>query len=70
MTLAATRRYAFGASMLLGFAATVVAIVLVSALLSDPEQVVLAMTDAEFGSLLRLVCVRLLSAAQAMLQLI
>ena len=70
MTLAATRRYAFGASMLLGLGATVVAIVLVSALLSDPEQVVLAMTDAEFGSLLRLVWVRLLSAAHAMLQLI
>lgn len=70
MTLAATRRYAFGASMLLGLAATVVAIVLVSVLLSDPEQVVLAMTDSEFGSLLRLVYVRLLSAAHAVLQLI
>ena len=70
MTLAATRRYAFGASVLLGLAATVLAVVLVSLLLSDPQQVVLAMTDTEFGSLLRLVGARLLDAARALLALV
>jgi hypothetical protein len=70
MTLAATRRYAFGASVLLGLAATLVAAVLVSALLSAPEQIVLAMSDAEFGSLFRFVCDRLLSAARGVVELL
>ena len=70
MTLAATRRYAFGASVLLGLAATVLAVVLVSVLLSDPERVVLAMSDTEFGALLRLVGTQLLTAVRGLLKLI
>jgi hypothetical protein len=54
MTLAATRRYAFGASVLMGLLATLAALVLVSALVLAPDQVVLAMTNAELSSLLRL----------------
>lgn len=67
MTLAATRRYAFGASVLLGLAASVVAVVLISLLLSDPERVVMAMSEAELSSLLRLVFSRILDAARALL---
>ena len=70
MTLAATRRYAFGASVLIGLAATALAVILISVLLSDPQQVVLAMTDSEFGSLLHLVGARLLSAVRALLALL
>jgi hypothetical protein len=70
MTLAATRRYAFGASVLLGLAAAVVAAVLISMLLSDPERVVIAMSDAELGSLLRLVFSRILDAARAVVKLL
>jgi len=70
MTLAATRRYAFGASMLLGLTASMVAAVLVSTLLSDPERVVLAMSDAELGSLLRFVLERVLAAARAVVALL
>lgn len=70
MTLAATRRYAFGASLLLGLAATIVSVVLVSMLVNDPERVVLAMSDAELTSLLRLVCTQLLTAARAVLELL
>ena len=70
MTLAATRRYAFGASLLLGLAAAIVAVVLVSLLVNDPERVVLAMSDAELTSLLRLVCNQLLTAARAVLELL
>ena len=67
MTLAATRRYAFGASVLLGLAASVIAVVLISLLLSDSERVVMAMSEAELSSLLRLVLSRILDAARALL---
>ena len=70
MTLAATKRYAFGASMLLGLAATVVAMALISALVGDPEQVVLAMSDAEFGGFIRLVLAQLVTAARAVVDLL
>ena len=70
MTLTATRRYAFGASVLVGLVATIVAVVLVSALLSDPEQVVLAMSDGELSSLFHLVCVRLMAAARVVIELL
>jgi hypothetical protein len=40
MTLAATRRYAFAASVVLGIVATVAASALVTIILSGPEQVI------------------------------
>ena len=70
MTLAATRRYAFGASVLLGLAAAVVAVALISILLSDPERIVIAMSEAELGSLLHLVLSQILDAARAVLSLL
>ena len=70
MTLAATRRYAFGASVLLGLAATVVATALISMLLNDPERVVIAMSEAELGPLLRLVFARILDGARAVVELL
>ena len=70
MTLAATRRYAFGASMLLGLAATVAAALLIWALLTDPQQVVMAVSDAEIGSFLRLVLQSLAAAARAVVGLL
>ena len=68
MTLAATRRYAVSAAVLVGLAATLVAVVLVAALLSDPEQIVLAMRDAELDSLLNLVCTRLFAGARVVIE--
>ena len=68
MTLAATGRYALSASVLVGLAATLVAVVLVSALLSNPEQIVLAMSDAELDSLLNLVCTRLFAGARVVIE--
>ena len=70
MTLAATRQYAFGASVLLGLAATIVAAVLIAALLSDPERVVLAVNDGHLESLLRFVFERLVAAARAVVELL
>ena len=70
MTLAATRRYAFGASVLLGLAATIVAMALISALLGDPQHVVMAVSDADFSAFVRLVLDRLLAAARAVVELL
>ena len=70
MTLAATRRYAFGASVLVGLAATVVAMALISMLLGDPERVVLAMSDADVGAFIRLVLDRFATAARLILRLL
>ena len=70
MTLAATRRYAFGASVLLGLAATVVAVVLISILVSDPDRVVIAMSDADFGAFCRLIVDRFIAATRAVLALL
>ena len=70
MTLAATRRYAFRASVLLGLAATLVAMALLSILIGNPDQVVLALGDAEMGALFRLILDRLMTAARAVLSLL
>jgi hypothetical protein len=70
MTLAATRRYAFGASVLLGLAATLLAIALISLLAGDPQPVVLAMTDADLGAFCRLILDRFMAAARAVLSLL
>jgi hypothetical protein len=70
MTLAATRRYAFGASVVLGVAATLVAMALLSILIGHPEQVVLALGDAEMGALFGLILDRLMTAARAVLSLL
>ena len=56
--------------MLLGLAATVLAVVLVSVLLSDPERVVLAVNDAQVGSVIRFVFERLIAAAHAVVELL
>lgn len=70
MTLAATRRYAFGASVLLGLAATLLAMALIAALVGDSDQVVIAMSDADFGAFCRVVFDRFLAATQAVLRLL
>lgn len=70
MTLAATRRYAFGASVLLGLAATLVAMALISALMGDPQQVVMAISEQELGAFARLVLDRFVAAARAVLALL
>ena len=70
MTLAATRRYAFGASVVLGIAATVAAAALVTVLLSGPEQVVIAMGDGDTESLVRLILRQLVSGVRAVLRLL
>ena len=70
MTLAATRRYAFGASVFLGLAATLLAMALISALLGDPQHVVLAASDADLGAFVRLVLDRFLAAARAVVELL
>ena len=67
MTLAATKQYAFGASVLVGLAATVLAVALISVLLGDPERVVLAMSDADFGAFFRLILDRVLAAVRSLL---
>ena len=70
MTLAATRRYAFGVSMILGVAATLMAVALVSALLSSPEQLVISTSDAELESLFRLIVERLATAVHTVARLL
>ena len=70
MTLAATRRYAFGASVLLGLAATIVAMALISVLTGDPQQVVTAFNEAELGAFVRLVVDRFIIAARAVVELL
>ena len=70
MTLAATRRYAFGASVLLGLVATLLATALISALIGDPQQVVMAISEAELGAFVRLVLDRFLAAARAVVELL
>jgi hypothetical protein len=67
MTLAATRRYAFGASALLGLAATLAALALISALIGDPKDVVTALNAADLSAFLRLVFDRLAAVARAAL---
>ena len=70
MTLAATRRYAFGASLLLGLAATLLATGLISVLLGDPEEVVMAMSGTDLGALLHLILDRFAAAARVLLPLL
>ena len=70
MTLAATRRYAFGASLLLGLAATLVAMALISALVGDPQQVVVAMSEAELGAFIRLILDRFVAAVRVVVELL
>ena len=70
MTLAATRRYAFGASALLGLAATLLAMVLISALLGNPQQVVMAVSDADLSAFVRLVFDRFVAVARAVVELL
>ena len=70
MTLAATRRYAFGASVVLGLAATLVAVALISVLLGSPEQIIAAMTDADLSSLFRIVLDRIGAAVRAVVRLL
>lgn len=56
--------------MVLGLVATVVAVVLVSALLGSPEHVAMAMDDADLTAVFRLVLDRLAAAAAAVLRLL
>ena len=70
MTLAATKQYAFGASILVGLAATMVAVTLISVLLGNPERVVLAMGDADFSAFVQLILDRLLATARALQSLL
>ena len=70
MTLAATKRYAFGASLLLGLGASILATALIAALVGDPQQVVLAMSDAEIGGFIRLVLAQIVTVARAVVELL
>ena len=70
MTLAATRRYAFGASLAVGLIATLVAAALVTALLSGPEHVVIAIGEADAEGVLRLLLRQLASGVRAVLRLL
>ena len=70
MTLAATRRFAFGASVLLGVAATVVATTLVTLLLGSPEEVLLALSDPDLSSFLRLLLDQFVAALRIVLSLL
>lgn len=70
MTLAATRRYAFGASVVLGLAATLVAVALISVLLGSPERIIAAMTDTDLSSLFHIVLDRIGAAVRAVLRLL
>lgn len=70
MTLAATRRYAFGASVVLGLAATLVAVALISVLLGSPERIIAAMTDTDLSSLFHVVLDRIGAAVRAVLRLL
>ena len=70
MTLAATRRYAFGASVVLGLAATLVAVALISVLLGSPERIIAAMTDTDLSSLFDIVLDRIGAAVRAVLRLL
>ena len=68
MTLAASRRYAFRASVLLGLAATVIATALIAALVGDPQQIVMAFSDADLGAFVCLVLERFVAAARMVIE--
>jgi len=70
MTLAATRRYAFRASVLLGLVATLTATALILALVGSPEQVVLAMSTGDVDVFLTLAVHTLIAAVTALIALL
>ena len=70
MTLLATRRYAFGASVGIGLVAVVMAAVLVGTLVADPDGLLLAMDNADVASLMRVIVHRLVSTVSAILRLL
>ena len=56
--------------MVIGLVAVLMAAVLVSALVADPEGLLLAMDDADVASLMRVLVQRLSSAVSAVLRLL
>lgn len=70
MTLAATRRYAFGASVIVGILASIAAVALTSALVTTPEQVAITIDQGDLGALIHLIVNRLADAAHAALRIV
>jgi uncharacterized protein (DUF1501 family) len=64
MTFAATRRYALGLCGAAGLAAAIMSVVLLSAVVNSPEQVVVAMGEQDLETLLGLVTDRLVAAVR------
>ena len=69
MTIAVARRYAFFGSVGVGLVATLLAVALVTALISSPEQVVLSLSDPDLGSLVRVILKQLATAVRAVARL-